>query len=147
MTPRMRSKQALANVNKYVEGTRFNDGGLTCRFCHSRWAIVNDKTTKAALAKTYTAAQYVLYLMSTNTSTTSLQRLGFLSWEPWPASSTRRLHSALPSLTMSASSTNRGTATKNTTLIAHIWLCRPFPMAEATWPEFGQVGGYLGRYQ
>lgn len=31
-------------------------------FCHSRWAIINNKTNKPALAKTYTAAQYVLHV-------------------------------------------------------------------------------------
>lgn len=54
--------QALSNINKHVEGSRFNDGGLLCRFCHSRWAIVNGKTTKPALAKMYTAAQFVLHV-------------------------------------------------------------------------------------
>lgn len=54
--------QALSNINKDVKGNRFNDGGLLCRFCHSRWAIINNKTTKPALFKTYTAAQYVLHV-------------------------------------------------------------------------------------
>lgn len=59
--------ELLCNLNREVFVDRdycCKDNKLSCKFCHSRWAISQGKVTKDDLKRTYTAAKYVKHVMS-----------------------------------------------------------------------------------